>query len=207
MAGLVAFEGGVVEVGEYVGGERVVVDAGIGGEGGAELADEVAESGSVEAEEGAGADEEGVRVPEGGRRLRAGRRRRGEGDGLGGDVPAAVRPAAGPEAEAAAVVEGQGPRVAGGGRGGGGADDLLVGELGEHLGEQAAGGKVPGGAGEFGRRAGVLRRRGHGGFRGVGGCGEIRHGTPRRSGTLLRDAEFSKGEAREEKDDAEALRR
>ncbi|WP_275435588.1 roadblock/LC7 domain-containing protein [Streptomyces sp. ICC4] len=31
---------------------------------------------------------------------------------------------------------------------------------------------------------------------GVGGCGEILHGTPRRSGTLLRDAEFSKGEVR-----------
>lgn len=67
MPGLVAFELGVVEVGEDVGGERGVGDAGVGGEGGAELADEVAEGRAVEAEEGAGADEEGVRVPEGGR--------------------------------------------------------------------------------------------------------------------------------------------
>lgn len=72
MTGLVAFEEGVVEVGEYVGGERGVVDPGVGGKGGAELADEVAEGGSVEAEESTGADEEGVRVPEGGRRLRGG---------------------------------------------------------------------------------------------------------------------------------------
>ncbi len=66
MAGLVTFEGGVVEVGEDVGGECGVVEPGVGGEGGAELADEVPEGGSVEAEEGAGPDEEGVRVPEGG---------------------------------------------------------------------------------------------------------------------------------------------
>lgn len=67
VTGLVTFEGGVVEVGEDVGGECRVVEPGVGGEGGAELADEVTEGGPVEAEEGTGPDEEGVRVPEGGR--------------------------------------------------------------------------------------------------------------------------------------------
>lgn len=80
VAGLVPFECGVVEVGEDVGGEGGVVDPGVGGEGGAELADEVAEGGSVESEEGAGPDEEGVRVPEGGRVAGGGR---AAGDGRG----------------------------------------------------------------------------------------------------------------------------
>lgn len=69
MAGLVPFERGVVEVCEDVGGEGVVVEAGVGGEGGAELADEVAEGAAVETEEGTGADQELERVPEGGRGL------------------------------------------------------------------------------------------------------------------------------------------
>lgn len=76
MAGLMAFEGGVIEVGEDVGGECSVVEPGVGGEGGAELADEVTEGGSVEAEEGAGPDEEGVRVSEGGRAPEIARRAR-----------------------------------------------------------------------------------------------------------------------------------
>lgn len=67
MSGLVAFEVGVVQVGEDVGGERVVVEARVGGEGGAELVDEVAEGGAVEAQEGAGPDEEVVGVPVGDR--------------------------------------------------------------------------------------------------------------------------------------------
>lgn len=72
MARLVSFERCVVEVGEYVGGQGVVVEAGVGGEGGAQLSDQVTEGLSVEPEEGAGADEELVRVPERGRGLRGG---------------------------------------------------------------------------------------------------------------------------------------
>lgn len=207
VAGLVAFEGGVVEVGEDVGGECGVVESGVGGEGGAELADEVTEGGSVEPQEVPGPDEEGVRIlecgraPEGARHdrcCRCGRRgwRWGQDDRVRGDVPTAVRAAPGAEAEAAAVVEGQGPGVPCGGRCGDGADDLLVGELAEHLGKQPAGGEAPGPAVEFGRRAEVPGQRRPGGVGSVGGCGEVRHVTPRRSGTLLRYAELSRGEVR-----------
>lgn len=60
-----SFEFRVVEVGQLGDGERAVVEAGVGGERGGELADEVAEGGAVEPEETAGAGEEEQRVAEG----------------------------------------------------------------------------------------------------------------------------------------------
>lgn len=58
VAGLVAFEFRVGEVGEQGGGEGRVVEAGVGGEGGGEFAEEMAEGGAVEPEQAAGPDQE-----------------------------------------------------------------------------------------------------------------------------------------------------
>ncbi len=81
MTGLVAFELRVGEVGQLVRGEGRVVEAGVGGEGGGEFADEVAEGGAVEPEETAGADKEVEGVGQGPAFV---------GDRVGGDAPAPV---------------------------------------------------------------------------------------------------------------------
>ena len=65
MSRLVSFELGVRELGELRRGECRVVEAGIGREGGGELADEVAERGTVETEKTAASGEESQGVPEG----------------------------------------------------------------------------------------------------------------------------------------------
>lgn len=109
MARLVAFEFRVGEVGEPGGGEGRVVEAGVGGEGGGELADEVAEGGAVELEEATGPDQEVEGVGHGPALV---------GDRVGGDVPAAVGASPGTEREGRAVVQAQcvetGCRVGGG---------------------------------------------------------------------------------------------
>ncbi|BAU86538.1 non-ribosomal peptide synthetase [Streptomyces laurentii] len=185
MTGLMAFELRVAQLGEPGGGQGGVVEPGVGGEGGGELADEVAEGGAVEAEETAGADEEVERVG-GGPAV--------EGERAGVDPPASVRAAAGGEGEGGAVVEGDGVRGRGGGarcaagfRRGGAVgrvldgsrdDDLLVRELGEGLREQPGGYPIPALGGEFG---GTEQGRPGGGCGGVEsrGAGDVDTGTPR----------------------------
>ncbi len=54
----------VVERGELLGGERGVVEPGVGGQGPGQLADEVAQRRAVEPEEAPGPGEEGQRVAE-----------------------------------------------------------------------------------------------------------------------------------------------
>lgn len=98
MAGLVAFEFGVSEVGEPLGGQRVVGEAGVGDEGRGELADQVAESGAVEAEQASGPDQEVERI---------GQRPPVEGGRAGWDAPAAVGAPGGGEAEYRPVVQAQ----------------------------------------------------------------------------------------------------
>ncbi len=66
VAGLVAFEVGVVEVGEVGGGQGVRVQSHVGGQGGSELAEQVASGVSAEAEQFVvGAGEEAQRVDAG----------------------------------------------------------------------------------------------------------------------------------------------
>lgn len=96
MAGLVAFERGVVQVGEFGGAERGGVEAGVGGEGGGQLADEMAGGVAGQAQHGVvgmGEEVEGVGV---------------RGDRIGVDAPVAVGAATGAEA----VDEGVGDREA-----------------------------------------------------------------------------------------------
>lgn len=121
MAGLVAFELGVVQIGEFGCGGAGVVKAGVGGEGRAEFAQEVAEGVALDGEGGVVAVPDEVEGVAGG------------GDRGGVDTPAAVRPAAG--VEAVGDVRGEREPV-GAGSGGGvglGGEDFFVGEFGEEF--------------------------------------------------------------------------
>lgn len=170
MPGLVAFESGVVEAGQFGGGQRGRVEAGVGGEGAGEFAQDVAERVAVEPQQRPGPHQEVQRITERPRLAPA----LGERDALRLDLPVPVRPAARPEPQfgLAGAAERQGVRgAAGSGRGQRvGLDDLLVGELAEHLGQQPSLSPPPGVGGQFGR-----------GVEGVAFgpglvCGGMRHG-------------------------------
>ncbi len=152
----------MAEVGEFGGGEAGGQQVGVGDQGGAELAQQVAGGVAAQPEGVPGVDQEAQRVEALGVVAV---------DGAGVDEPAPVGAAPGGEA---VLGRGQGecPAVrcpaAGPGRG----EELLVGELAEHLGEQRAAGPLPMAGGELRRqvqRRFSGRRLRHGSAPGVGG--------------------------------------
>ncbi len=102
VAGLVALQFGVTEVGQFGHRTGVAVEAGVRGE--RQFTDHVAERRAVDLQRAAGPGEEAERVGEGARLSPV----LGEGERGGVDAPAVVRGAAGAEGEAAAGVEAQG---------------------------------------------------------------------------------------------------
>lgn len=168
VAGLVSFEFRVIELGELRGSQRGVIQPGIRGKRRGDLADEVAEGGTVETEQVPGPGEELQRIAEGsgpgaaflggllrgvtvlggpcrGVPVMGGPRRDvplGDANRAGGDVPAAVDTASGAEAQGSAVVERQGVGVVPAGLNGR-LDDFLVRKLSEHFREQPGGRPVP----------------------------------------------------------------
>ncbi len=162
VAALSALQLGVAEVGEFGGGEAGGQQVGVGDQGGAELAQQVAGGVAAQPEDVPGVDQEAQRVEALGVVAV---------DGAGVDEPAPVGAAAGGEA---VLGRGQGecPAVRCPGTGPGRGEELLVGELAEHLGEQRTAGPLPMAGGELRRqvqRRFSGRRLRHGSAPGVGG--------------------------------------